>query len=47
MGLQRFYASRDAFTWPNGAVGYRPGVNVFSTKPKKKQNARFMSATTN
>lgn len=22
---QRFYASRDTFTWPNGAVGHRPG----------------------
>lgn len=22
---QVFYASKDTFTWPNGAVGYRPG----------------------
>lgn len=22
---QKFYASADSFTWPNGAVGYRPG----------------------
>lgn len=26
MGLQRFYAHPDnTFTWPNGAVGHRPG----------------------
>ena len=26
MPVQKFYASpRDSFTWPNGAVGYRPG----------------------
>ena len=25
MAGQRFYASSDSFTWPNGAVGYRPG----------------------
>jgi hypothetical protein len=23
--MQRFYASNDTFTWPNGAVGHRPG----------------------
>jgi hypothetical protein len=23
--MQRFYASRNTFTWPNGAVGHRPG----------------------
>lgn len=22
---QKFYASRDTFTWPNGAIGHRPG----------------------
>jgi hypothetical protein len=26
MSTQRFYASpRDTFTWPNGAIGHRPG----------------------
>lgn len=25
MSGQRFYASADTFTWPNGAVGHRPG----------------------
>lgn len=25
MSGQVFYASRDSFTWPNGALGYRPG----------------------
>lgn len=25
MSMQKFYASRDTFTWPNGAVGHRPG----------------------
>jgi hypothetical protein len=23
--MQRFYASDDTFTWPNGAIGHRPG----------------------
>jgi len=23
--MQRFYASNNTFTWPNGAVGHRPG----------------------
>jgi len=22
---QRFFASNDTFTWPNGAIGHRPG----------------------
>lgn len=25
MSGQRFYASADTFTWPNGAIGHRPG----------------------
>lgn len=25
MGMQRFHASNDTFTWPNGAIGHRPG----------------------
>ena len=25
MSKQKFYASRDTFTWPNGAIGHRPG----------------------
>lgn len=25
MSTQKFYASRDTFTWPNGATGHRPG----------------------
>jgi hypothetical protein len=25
MANQKFYASSDTFTWPNGAIGHRPG----------------------
>lgn len=25
MSGQKFYASKDTFTWPNGAIGHRPG----------------------
>ncbi len=37
MALQRFYASpTDTFTWPNGAVGHRPGGSFDCLGPYAK-----------
>lgn len=29
MPIQRFYASNDTFTWPDGAIGHRTGAGPF------------------
>lgn len=33
---QRFYASNDTFTWPNGAIGHRPGGSFDCLGPYAK-----------
>lgn len=33
---QKFYASRDTFTWPNGAIGHRTGARFDCLGPYAK-----------
>jgi hypothetical protein len=47
MPLQKFYASNlDPFTWPNGAIGHRPGGPFDCLGPYAKVKACPIAGTT-